>query len=63
MFCKLWAIMQEVSGVYNARDDILLTQHVSIAFAESKYQKLLDLSDSFKSVADWEHDSAHMLLF
>lgn len=56
--------MQEVSAVYNCREDTLLTRRISIAFAESKYQKLLDWSDSLGHVvADWEHDSSHILLF
>jgi hypothetical protein len=64
MFSKFWSIMQEVSVVYNARSDTPLMRRVSIAFAESKYQKLLDWSDSFEEPAtDWERDSVYRFLF
>ena len=39
--CSLWAIAQEVSAMYLPEGEGLLRDRISLAFAESKYNKLL----------------------
>lgn len=62
--CRFWAIMQEVSRVYFARVDTPFLSRVSLAFAESKYQKLLHWTDLFEDqIFDWDQMPARVVLF
>lgn len=62
-YCRFSSIMQEVAVVYFARVETPLLSRVSVAFAESKYQKLLNWSDSLMSqMVDWGRPTASMLL-
>lgn len=40
-FCRLWMIAQEVLSVYSYSSSTPVSERVPLAFAESKYQKLL----------------------
>lgn len=62
--CRFWAIVQEVSAVYLEETGVPLTERVSVAFAETKYRKLLAWSDALTSAAlrsDKRPDPAHVL--
>jgi hypothetical protein len=39
--CKFWTIVQEIDAVYFLKDSTPLVERVSLAFAESKYRRLL----------------------
>ncbi|PHH66031.1 hypothetical protein CDD81_556 [Ophiocordyceps australis] len=67
--CKLWQIMQEVGSVYFA-DRLVASQDKStvsncaLSFAESKFQKLLAMTDSFSPELSQQTDNVdhHIVL-
>ena len=61
---KLWVIIQEIESVYTLTDSTPLVDRVSLAFAESKYQKLLAWADTIlPQMLRGEHNSSHTLFF
>lgn len=62
--CEFWTVVQKVAAVYFARNGTSLIQRVSLAFAESKYQKLLDWADALRAeMARNELSPEHVILF
>jgi hypothetical protein len=63
-FCKLWTIVAEVSFIYRHRDT---PKVAAFAFAQSRYQKLMNLSDSFSGpmsrISDESDQPAYALVF
>jgi hypothetical protein len=62
--CNLWVMAQEIATVYTVREKESLQDRVSLAFAESKYQKLLAWADSLDTnMLRNELNSAPVLFF
>lgn len=65
-FCalsNLWIIVQEINVVYNLKDSSPLIQRVALAFAESKYQKLLAWADTLTSELQLDENSPGHIFF
>jgi hypothetical protein len=61
---KLWVIIQEINTIYTLADNSPLDKRVSLSYAESKYQRLLDWSDSLlPGMLRDEHSPTHVLFF
>ena len=51
--CRIWMVMQEVAGVYFAsRFGASELPNISVAFAESKYRKLIESVGSYIAAAN-----------
>ena len=62
--CEFWKIAREVASVFFVNGAPPLKDRVPLAFAESKYQKLLDLADQLApEMARGDHNADHVLLF
>lgn len=62
--CEFWKIAREVASVYFARGVAPLKDRVPLAFAESRYQKLLGWADQLApEMARGGHSTAHVILF
>lgn len=58
--CKFFQILHEVAVVYSASG----RNSIPLGFAEAKYQKLLDWSDSLsQDMSSLTHDLSHVLVF
>jgi hypothetical protein len=61
---QLWVIIQEINTLYVLTDNASLTERVPLSFAESKYQSLLDWSDTLlPNMFHSEHSPTHVLFF
>lgn len=62
--CEFWEIAREVASVYFIPGGAPVKDRVPLAFAESRYQRLLRWSDSLApSMARGDHSVAHVILF
>lgn len=62
--CRFWHIIQEVLVVSSSSSNEILQNRVTLAFVESRYQKLLDLADRLEpDLARGENTMAHALVF
>lgn len=62
--CGFWPIVQEIAAVRHSPKGGRLSQDISLAFAESRFQKLLDWSDTLSTeMAPREDSPNHVLLF
>lgn len=62
--CRFWVIVQEVAALYFAHDKQTIEQHVPLAFAEAKYQKLLAWAGSMAAdMGRGDTSPAHVLIF
>jgi hypothetical protein len=61
--CQLWSIAQEVIAVYSPQKVKEMGKWASVAFAESKYQKLLKWLDTLPSeMQRTGHEEDHVIL-
>ncbi|KAF5590376.1 conidial development fluffy [Fusarium pseudoanthophilum] len=62
--CEYFTVIQEVAVVYSIGDGKPVVDHVPIAFAEAKYQKILAWADSLGRDMAWDQNSQeHVMLF
>jgi len=62
--CKLWTILQEILAVYAVHDGRPLHERVPLAFAESKFQRLLSWADALVlDMARAPQRPGHVLVF
>jgi hypothetical protein len=62
--CSLWTIGQEVAAVYHSEGEGTLGDRISLAFAESKYNKLLGCVSNLPSKVERGDDNkSHVLVF
>ncbi|KAG5760380.1 hypothetical protein H9Q69_008323 [Fusarium xylarioides] len=62
--CEYFTVIQEVAVVYSIADGKPVVDHVPIAFAEAKYQKILAWADSLGKDMAWDQNSQeHVMLF
>ncbi|KAF5966582.1 conidial development protein fluffy [Fusarium bulbicola] len=62
--CEYFTVIQEVAVVYSIGDGKPVVDHVPIAFAEAKYQKILAWADSLGKDMAWDQNSQeHVMLF
>jgi hypothetical protein len=61
--CKFWIINQEIDAVYLLKGSMPLTDRVSLAFAESKYRKLLAWASELPRQMIRDESSTHDILF
>ena len=58
---KLSTILQDIHALYLARDAVPLMERVPLAFAESKYQRLLSWADTLPTELTLrDHSPAHV---
>jgi hypothetical protein len=63
-FCQFWTLAQEMAVLYLGQDERTLAERVPLAFAESKYQKLLAWTNTVaESMALNDHSPAHVMIF
>lgn len=63
-FSNLWVIIQEINTKYTLAEETPIANRVPLSYAESKYQKLLDWSDSLlPDMLTGEHSPPHVLFF
>ena len=61
---RLCVIVQEIQIMYRCNTDTPIPERTSLAFAESKYQKLLQWSDTLpKSMTYNEKSESHIFVF
>ncbi|TWU71435.1 hypothetical protein ED733_002481 [Metarhizium rileyi] len=61
---KLWVLIQEINVLYNLAEKTPLEERVPLSYAESKYQGLLNWSDSLlPGMLHSEHSPTHVLFF
>jgi hypothetical protein len=61
---KLWVIIQEINTKYILTEKTPLSKRVPLAYAESKYQSLLNWSDTLlPDMLNGEHSPSHVLFF
>jgi len=62
--CRFWVLMQEVLVAYLAQTDSSVTARVPLAFAESKYRRLLSWADTLREdMARGEQGLGQILIF
>ena len=62
--CSLWTIAQEVVAMYLSEGEGLLGDRISLAFAESIYNKLLACVSKLPSdVERGDHSNSHTTVF
>jgi hypothetical protein len=62
--CTLWVMLHEIDIVYTIKDSTPLMQRVPLAFAESKYQKLLVQADTLgPEMCRHEQTPSHVFFF
>jgi hypothetical protein len=61
--CKLWPTLQELDHVYSLMGQIPLAQRVTLAFAESRYRKLLVWADALNLEMPTDGSSAFQVFF
>lgn len=62
--CGLWPLVQEIATVRHSTEGGRLSHNISLAFAESRFQKLLDWSDTLSAdIAPRQDNPNHVLLF
>ena len=63
-FSNLWIIVQEINTKYTLTEETPINNRVPLSYAESKYQKLLDWSDSLlPGMLNGEQSPPHVLFF
>lgn len=62
--CRLWVIVQEILAVSLSAREGPMHERIPLAFAESKYQKMLVLADTLEeTIALEDHSQPHILIF
>lgn len=62
--CQFWEIIKEVMTVYLAQADGSVMARVPLAFAESKYRRLLSWADTLaKDLARGKQGLGHIMVF
>jgi hypothetical protein len=61
--CEFWIIVQEIDSVYLLKGSTPLSDRVSLAFAESKYRKLLAWASELPQQMIRDESSTHDILF
>jgi hypothetical protein len=61
---RIWVILQEIDTVYTLKDMTPLVDRVPLAFAESKYKKLLSWADTLgPEMHRSDHSPSHVYFF